>query len=259
MGFLNVLYGTPIGLVLGLMGDGGSIVTIPVLVYLVGMNIHSAIGTGLVIVGSTALMGVIEYLRERFVEWRVTLIFVIFGILTNFLGSHFNMLMPRKALLYTFAATMVLIGVMMLKRSKKNDDDHSKISDYSKIKKWSLLIITASVVGFMTGFLGVGGGFLVVSSLALILGLPMKHAIATSLSIITFNCLWGILARVFTNVTIQFSPVLWILIGTAIGITVGRIIAIHMNNKSLRKAFAFFILSIAVYMFLRTIGFISVV
>ncbi len=258
MGFLNVLYGTPIGLVLGLMGDGGSIVTIPVLVYLVGMNIHSAIGTGLVIVGSTALMGVIEYSREKFVEWRVTLIFVIFGILTNFLGSHFNMLMPRKALLYTFAATMVLIGVMMLKRSKKNDD-HSKILDYSKIKKWSLLIITASVVGFMTGFLGVGGGFLVVSSLALILGLPMKHAIATSLSIITFNCLWGILARVFTNVTIQFSPVLWILIGTAIGITVGRIIAIHTNNKSLRKAFAFFILSIAVYMFLRTTGFISVV
>ena len=124
------------------MGDGRSIVIIPALVYLVGMNIHFAIGTGLVIVGSTALMGVIEYSREKIVEWCVTLVFVIFGIL---------------------------------------------------------------------------------------------------------------------NVTIQFSSVLWILIGTAIGITVGRIIAMHTNNKLLRKAFAFFVFSIVAYIFLRTIGFISVV
>jgi uncharacterized membrane protein YfcA len=253
MFLLEFLYGLGIGIALGLTGAGGSIITVPVLVYLIGMNVHDATGASLVIVGASSVVGVLGYTKEKLVHWRIALVFATSGIASAFIGSYVNVLVPSKIILYFFAVTMILIGFLMLKRSKTSETGNTKIPSLkNEIRKWYYLIGAGLVIGFLTGFFGVGGGFLIVPALVIALKFPTKHAIATSLMIIALNSLWGIAARFLGIGTISTGPIIWILVGTIAGMLIGSLIAVKVKSEMLTKGFSYFIIIVAVYIFLRT-------
>ena len=260
MGLLGILYGSAIGLSLGLTGAGGSIITIPILVYLLGMNAHSATGTSLVIVGVGSIAGVIQYAfgRTKYLHWKIALVFAIAGIVGAFLGSYTNALLPSNVILYLFASLMIIIGILMLKeKSYLKGGESPSLKNIKTLSGWSKFIGAGLLVGFMTGFFGVGGGFLIVPVLVLILLFPITHAIATSLMIIALNCLWGILSRLGGIGTIELGAALWLSIGAIIGIVIGVLVAKKIKPGFLTKIFAYFIILLAIYMFLRTMGVIA--
>ncbi len=260
MNLLGILYGSVIGLSLGLTGAGGSIITIPILIYLLNMNVHNATGTSLVIVGVGALAGAIQYTmgKTKYLHWRIGFLFAIAGILGAFLGSYFNALLPSTLILYLFAALMVIIGIMMLRRKNyAKDTGIPSLKNVKGFSEWSKFVGAGLFIGFMTGFFGVGGGFLIVPVLVLVLDFPMKHAIATSLMVIALNCLWGILSRLSGVGTIEWGIALWLVIGAIVGIVIGVLIAKKIKPGSLTKIFAYFVIALAIYMFLRTMGIIA--
>ncbi len=250
---LEILYGLGIGIALGLTGAGGSIITVPILVYLIGMNVHNATGTSLVIVGTSSVVGVFEYFKDKLVHWRIAFVFAISGIVSAFIGSYLNVLVSSRTILYLFAVTMVLIGFLMLKRSKASETGNTEIPSLkNEMRKWYYLVGAGLSVGFLTGFFGVGGGFLIVPALVIALKFPTKHAIATSLMIIALNSLWGIAARFLGIGTISTGPIVWILVGTIAGMLIGSLIAVKVKSEMLTKGFSYFIIAVAVYIFLRT-------
>lgn len=255
---MNIIYGIVIGLTLGLTGAGGSIITIPILLYLVSMNIHSATGTSLVVVGVGSLAGAIQYMlgKKKYVHYKIAIVFSIAGIAGTFLGSYINLLMPDKIILYLFSFLMLIIAVLMLKEKKRQDTKKEDISleNITGLNAWAKFIIAGFGVGLMTGFFGVGGGFLIVPTLVLILAFSMKDAIATSLLIIALNCLWGILSRLSGVGTIEWKEALLISFGSIIGMAIGVIIAKKVKAGFLTHIFAYFVIVLAIYMFARTLG-----
>ncbi|MGO0122449.1 sulfite exporter TauE/SafE family protein [Desulfothermobacter acidiphilus] len=210
---LEILYGAVIGLSLGLTGAGGSIITIPILLYLLGMDAHEATGTSLVIVGVGALAGAVQYEfgRQKYLHWKIGFLLALTGIIGAFLGSYFNSLVSSTVILYLFAALMLVVGGLMFR--EKHYGGGSELPSFSKVKgakAWLKFSGAGLLIGLLTGFFGVGGGFLIVPVLALILDFPMKHAIATSLLVIALNCLWGVLSRLSGISTIELGPALWL-------------------------------------------------
>ncbi|MCL4407271.1 MAG: sulfite exporter TauE/SafE family protein [Thermotogae bacterium] len=259
MGILDIAYGSIIGFSLGLTGAGGSIITIPILIYLLGMNAHVATGTSLVIVGVGALAGAIQYAfgKTKYLHWRIGFLFAVAGIVGAFLGSYFNALLPSYIILYLFAILMVIIGIMMLReKNYAKDTGAPSLKNVRGLSEWSKFVGAGLFIGFMTGFFGVGGGFLIVPVLVLILDFPMKHAIATSLMVIALNCLWGILSRLGGVGTIAWGTALWLVAGAIFGIVIGVLIAKKIRPGSLTKIFAYFVIALAIYMFVRTTGII---
>ncbi|MGC9140148.1 sulfite exporter TauE/SafE family protein [Athalassotoga sp.] len=260
MDILDIGYGTIIGLSLGLTGAGGSIITIPILIYLLNMNAHVTTGTSLVIVGVGALAGAIQYSfgKTKYLHWRIGFLFAIAGIVGAFLGSYFNALLPSYLILYLFATLMVIIGIMMLReKNYAKETGAPSLKNVRGLSEWLKFVGAGLFIGFMTGFFGVGGGFLIVPVLVLILDFPMKHAIATSLMVIALNCLWGILSRLSGVGTIAWGTALYLVIGAVICIVIGVLIAKKIKAGSLTKIFAYFVIALAIYMFLRTMGIIA--
>ncbi len=252
MFLLEFLYGLGTGIALGLTGAGGSIIMVPILVYLIGMNVHNATGASLVIVGASSAVGVLGYIKDKLVHWRIALVFAMSGIVSAFIGSYLNVLVVPRIILYLFAATMILIGFLMLKRSKTSEAGNTKTPSLkNEMRKWYYLVGAGLSVGFLTGFFGVGGGFLIVPVLVVALKFPTKHAIATSLMIIALNSLWGIAARFLGIGTISTGPIVWILVGTIAGMLIGSLIAVKVKSEMLTKGFSYFIIAVAVYIFLR--------
>ncbi len=168
------------GLVLGLLGGGGSILTVPILVYVLGVEAHAAIVLSLILVGGTALVGAILHQEAANVAWKQGLLFVCFGAPLNFLGAELSRYVSSEVLLLLFGLLMGISGTAMLfKRSepKKSAEERSL---------WPV-VTAGGVVGFLAGFLGVGGGFLIVPSLVFFLRIPIKSATGTSLLIIAAN------------------------------------------------------------------------
>jgi len=255
MNLLGILYGSLVGISLGLTGAGGSIITIPILVYLLGMDVHDATGASLLVVGVGGLSGTIQYFIKHLVHWRTAILFALAGALGAFAGSYLNVLAPSKVILYLFAAVMLLIAILMMRRKSDNQtQERPNLKELLECgwHEWFAILGSGLLVGFMTGFFGVGGGFLIVPTLIIVLKFPIRDAIATSLLVISINCLWGILARVVGIGSIDFGPALMVTIGAIIGIIIGDLIALKISSSSLTKGFAYFVLAIAIYMFLRT-------
>jgi uncharacterized membrane protein YfcA len=173
------------GLVLGLLGGGGSILTVPILVYVLGLEAHAAIVLSLILVGSTSLAGTLLHQKHAHVAWKEGLLFVAFGAPLNFLGAEVSRHVSAGLLLVFFGVLMGLSGVAMLfKRNNRKDPVGER-------KIWPV-VVSGAAVGFLAGFLGVGGGFMIVPSLVLFLQVPMKAAAGTSLLVITANSAVGL-------------------------------------------------------------------
>ena len=242
---LTIAIGLVIGALVGLLGGGGSILAVPALVYLAGQDLQQAVATSLLVVGITAVVAVLPRLRERQISWRIGLLFGVAGAATAFAGAAVNRVLPDELTLALFAVVMVGAGVRMLQ--EKPATGTACAVDGGRVNWRRCLPRTLAgglVVGFLTGLLGVGGGFLIIPVLVLALGLPMPTAIGTSLVVVAINSAAGFAAHageatVDVPVTLAFT-------GAAVvaAMVTGRVGA-HIHTDRLRRWFAWLVLTVA--------------
>ena len=231
-----------IGLSLGLIGGGGSIITVPVLVYILSVEPHEAVGMSLAVVGVTSLIGAALHHRRGTVEPKTGLLFGLSGVAGAYFGSRLTYLLFPAALLLSFAGLMLLIAVLMLVK-RQNDQEQIRPKKCSTIKA----MLAGLVVGVLTGFLGVGGGFLVVPALMLFGGLTMKEAIGTSLLVIAMNCAAGLLGHLsYGGFNVGLSAMVTAFAAT--GTLIGTLLSHRTSPAHLRKAFAVFVIVVALFL-----------
>ena len=238
-----------IGLSLGLLGSGGSILTVPVLVYLVGQDEKVAIAGSLFVVGSIALAGGLQFLRVGFIRWHSVLLFGLPGMLGTYLGAMLSAYVSGVMQLALFAVVMLVASALML---RPIDLQHAKGKERAAWK------ITGDglVVGVITGLVGVGGGFLIVPALVLLGGLSMHHAVATSLIVIALKSFSGFYK--YLDVLEQQSLELdWKTLGivTALGIIgsiAGSKLARRLPQDRLKRWFGYFLIVMGIYILARS-------
>lgn len=248
-----------IGISLGLIGGGGSILTVPVLVYLFGVNPVLATSYSLFVVGSTSLIGAISSYRKNLVRVQVALLFGLSSIATVFLTRKFLLpLIPEHlftigGLVITHAlVTMVLFAALMIMAARAMIKTSVAPSSTRPTKNDRLLTLLSYgvLVGLATGLLGAGGGFLLIPALVLFVGLPMKEAVGTSLLIIALNSLAG-----FTGDVGHFS-INWLFLSlitlvAIAGILLGGFFGKQINGAKLKTGFGWFVLVMALFILLK--------
>jgi hypothetical protein len=237
--FLTALMGVS----LGLLGGGGSILAVPILVYVFGVSAHAAVAMSLVLVGSTALAAALQHQLEARVEWRAGILFAAFGAPVSLLGAAASMRLSGQLLLTLFSLLMLVVGALMLRRRRESDSSRGKLH-------YVAMAVCGALVGFLTGFLGVGGGFLIVPALVLFLGKPMKIAIGTSLVVIALNCaiaLWGHRDALQMNWNIVLPATVAALAGTFLGVQLSS----RFQTQQLHRAFALFVILLGAIMLWR--------
>jgi len=238
------LLGLSTGAALGLVGGGGSILAVPALVYGLGMPIGQAVPTSLLVVAGTAAAGVLPRLRRGEVRWPVAGVFGAAGAGAAFGGAAVNRLLPDRALLGALAALMLVVGVQLLRRPP---EPHGACEVPGGKVNWRACLpkalLIGAAVGFLTGLLGVGGGFVIVPALTWLLGLALPVAIGTSLLILAINSLAGLAAHLG-----QFQldlPVAGVFLGAAAlaALAAGRVAGL-LPEQVLRRGFAGMVLAV---------------
>jgi uncharacterized membrane protein YfcA len=239
-----------IGVSLGLLGSGGSIITVPVLVYLIGQDEKLAIAGSLFIVGSIALVGSLQYIRLGMVDWRNVVVFGLPGMAGTWLGAMLSAWVPGIAQLSLFAIVMLLASWLMLRPVDLEAQPVARRATW-KIATDGLL------VGVMTGLVGVGGGFLIVPALVLLGGLPIHTAVATSLVIIALKSFSGFvkyLDVLDTQGLVLDWPVLMIVTGLGVvGSLAGARIANRLPQNLLKRGFGLFLIVMGGYILARSL------
>lgn len=225
-----------VGVSLGLLGGGGSILTVPLLAYVAGMDAKQAIATSLLVVGTTSAVAAVSHARAGRVQWRTGLIFGVAGMAGAYGGGLLARFIPGTVLLIGFAVMMIATAVAMLRgRKEVGPVDPNHRIPVPKV------IIEGLVVGLVTGLVGAGGGFLVVPALALLGGLPMPLAVGTSLVVIAMKSFAG-LAGYLSSVTIDWKVAGMVTAAAVVGALLGARLTALVNPDSLRKAFGWFVL-----------------
>ena len=250
---LALIFGVVIGALLGLLGGGGSIMAVPVLVYALGLGVDQAILIALIVIAAASAVGVLPKARAGQVQWRLAGVFAAVGVPATFAGSAIGDLLPQTVILIGFAAVMVLAGVRML-TDTGNTGAACEVGDsginWRRCAPRSIPV--GVVVGLMTGLFGVGGGFLIIPALVMMLGVEMSIAVGTSLLIITANSAAGVLshahdADVDWALTAAFS-------GTAlIAALVAGHLGTRLDDNRLQHWFAYLVFVVAGYVFLDTL------
>jgi uncharacterized membrane protein YfcA len=225
-----------VGVALGLLGGGGSILTVPLLAYVAGMDAKQAIATSLLVVGTTSAVASISHARAGRVQWRTGLIFGAAGMAGAYGGGLLARYIPGSVLLIGFAVMMIATALAML-RGRKEDgpaDPHHRIP----VPK---VVAEGLIVGLVTGLVGAGGGFLVVPALALLGGLPMPIAVGTSLVVIAMKSFAGF-AGYLSSVSIDWRIAGMVTAAAVVGALVGARLTALVNPDSLRQAFGWFVL-----------------
>ncbi|MEM7192143.1 MAG: sulfite exporter TauE/SafE family protein [Pseudomonadota bacterium] len=177
--------GVIVGTTLGLIGGGGSVLAVPLLVYLVGIPPHVAIGSSAVAVAANAAWGLIAHARQGTVKWRCGMVFGSAGVAGAFAGAAFGKQLGGTELLAAFGAVMVAIGLFMLFVGPETNDDDIRLTRKTASNLLPRLLLIGGGVGLMSGFFGIGGGFLIVPGLILATGMRLQNAIGTSLFAVT--------------------------------------------------------------------------
>lgn len=240
MTFLAVVFGAAIGVAFGLLGGGGSILTVPIFVYALGAEPKPAIAMSLAVVALTSAVGAVGHWRAGNVSVRVGAIFAAVAMIGTFAGTRLSALVPGAVQLVLLAVLMATAAVVML-RGRPNDAAPS-----SARLGLPALVAAAAGVGTLTGLVGIGGGFLIVPALVA-LGVPMREAVGSSLAIICANALTGFLGLV-GHVPVDWRAVALVAAGTAPGIAAGVALQSRVRPRELRRAFAVFLLVVAAYM-----------
>ena len=245
-----------IGLSLGVLGGGGSILTVPILVYVAGFEAKEAIAASLFVVGVTSAISVISHARNGRVMWRTGLIFDAAGMVGAFIGGLLGGYIPGQVLLIAFALMMVATSVAMIRGRRKTPGttgagSGSAVSEGVKRElPLKRVILDGVVVGLVTGLVGAGGGFLVVPALALLGGLPMSVAVGTSLVVISMKSFAG-LAGYLTTVEINWPLTLAVTAAAIVGSLIGAQLAGRIPEAALRKGFGWFVLVMGAFVLIQ--------
>lgn len=253
-----------VGLTMGLMGGGGSILTVPILVYIMSIPPDLATGYSLFIVGSTAVIGAYNYYQQRLVSFQTAIFFAIPSFIVIFLTRSYIMpaipdpifeissftFSKKMLIMLVFALLMIAASLAMIRKKAANDS-----ADNASIKaaiNYPVIGLTGAVIGLLTGFVGAGGGFLIVPALVFFAQLPMKKAVGTSLSIVAANSLIGFIG----DVQQQGDRMDWLLLLAfssiaIIGIFIGMAAAKKIAGDKLKPAFGWFVLIMGVYILIK--------
>jgi len=262
--------GIAIGLSLGALGGGGSILTVPALVYVLGQDARTATTSSLVIVGLTSLLALVPHARAGRVRFTQGLLFGVLGTAGSLAGSALSGSVRPNTLLTAFAALMLLVAALMFRRARSARRELGLAIDPTVEPMLTLrpftcacprvakVVVTATAVGLLTGFFGVGGGFALVPALVLALGFPMPVAVGTSLLVIAVNSATALAARVGSG----GGHLDWALIGVftvaaVAGSLVGGKVAGRANPRHLTLAFAGLLVLVALYTGARSLGVIG--
>lgn len=232
-----------IGISLGLLGGGGSILTVPILVYALGLDGKHAIATSLLVVGVTSAAAMIPHARGGRVDFRVGITFGAASMAGAFAGGRFAHFLPSSVLLVGFAVMMLVTGLAMLRGRPASSVGEPRM-------RWGRVLAIGVLIGALTGVIGAGGGFVIVPALALLCGLPMPKAVATSLFVIAMNSLAGFAGYV-GSVSIDLRLAGLVTAAAVIGSIIGASLAGRAKPETLRRAFAWLVLAMSVYMLAR--------
>ena len=227
-----------IGVSIGLLGGGGAILAVPVLTYITGLDPAQAIPSSLLIVGVTSAASLIMHALKGRVQWRTGITFGLASMAGAFVGGRLGSSVPAPILMFSFAAVMIAAGTAMVRGRKETVDDEAAKLPVIKI------VITGAAVGLVSGFVGAGGGFLIVPALALLARLPMKWAVATSLLVTTMQSASG-LAGYAVSTPLDWGLALSIAGIAVVGSLLGFWLSSRVPERGLRKGFGIFVLVMA--------------
>ncbi|MEE6164240.1 MULTISPECIES: sulfite exporter TauE/SafE family protein [unclassified Mycolicibacterium] len=237
---LTVALAALVGISLGLLGGGGSILMVPLLTYVAGMDAKQAIATSLLVVGVTSTVSTISHARAGRVQWRSGLLFGVAGMAGAYAGGRLGHLLPGSLLLIGFAVMMIASAVAMLRR-RRTPVTPAPAPRRTPIGKALTLGVT---VGLLTGIIGAGGGFVVVPTLALLAGLAMPVAVGTSLLVIAMNALAGLAGQV-TTLSVDWKIAAMVTVAAVVGSLVGARLTARVDADVLRAGFGWFVLVMA--------------
>ena len=245
-----------IGLTLGLLGSGGSILTVPVLVYLLGHAEKAAIAESLAIVGGIALATSLPYARSHLIDWRSVVLFGIPGMAGAYLGAWLSSFVASEVQLTLFAVLMLVAAWTMAGRPRGSAVDAEQPAEAERTRHaaWKI-VLEGLAVGAITGLVGVGGGFLIVPALVVLGGLPMRMAIGTSLAIIGLKSASGLykyldVLREVNESVDWLTVAAFVAVGFA-GAVLGKRLATRLNQQALRRAFAGFLVVMGLFVLIK--------
>lgn len=237
---LSLTLGFGIGALLGLLGGGGSILTVPALVYLIGQQPQAAITASLAIVGANSAVGAFFHSRQGTLNLRVALLFGSAGMVAAYFAASISKHFDPTVLMTLFAGLMLVVGVLML--IQRNEHTISMTEPAA-----GRVLAAGAGVGLLTGVLGVGGGFLIVPALVMLIGLPVQQAVGTSLIIIAMNSLAGFLGHL-GGLTFDFTLIIAFVTAGVAGTLAGSRLAVRLRGGQLKSVFAVFVIFLAIFL-----------
>lgn len=235
---LTIALAVFVGISLGLLGGGGSILTVPLLAYVAGMDAKPAIATSLLVVGVTSAVGAITHARAGRVRWKVAAVFGAAAMAGAYAGGRLARFVPGTLLLIAFAGIMIAAAVAMLRGRKDVADESAGPLPVAKI------VLQGAAVGLISGLVGAGGGFLLVPALALLGGLPMPVAVGTSLVVISMQSFAGFAGHLASE-QIDWKLAAMVTAAAVVGSVIGGRLTSYVQPATLRKAFGWFVLVMA--------------
>lgn len=244
--------GGTIGVLLGLLGGGGSILAVPALVYGAGLSVAAAVTTSLAVVGLSSITALLPRLRQ--VQWRLALVIGAAGAAAAFAGAAVNRLLDPHLVLIGFAVLMIAAGLRML--ADRDDDLGGACALPTGGVNWRRClprsVPVGLAVGFLTGLFGVGGGFLIIPALVLTLGLPMTSAVPTSLAIVTLNSASGFLAH-SGDTAIDYRVIAVFAAAAVAGSLTAARLGHHLPAARLRRWFAYLVFATAAFVLIQAL------
>ena len=246
-----------IGLSLGLIGGGGSILAVPILIYVMGLSPKAAIAMSLAVVGVVSLLGTIPHWLQQNVNSKIAIIFTPAAMLGAYLGARLASLhlITETFQLICFGAVMVVASLLMIRDSNGQRGEQERIADSQDQasppkRRWFSIPLEGLGVGALTGFVGVGGGFAIIPALVLLGGIPMKEAVGTSLLIIAFKSAAGFLGYL-SQVEIDWGLMISFTLAAGGGTFIGAYLTRWIEAKQLQQGFGYFVLVVAIFVLIQ--------
>lgn len=274
------LLGVSIGLCLGALGGGGSIITVPALIYLLDQPLSTAVTQSLVIVGISSATAMLAHASGRRVRWWTGIILGGIGAAASLAGTALGRLIPADTAMIGFACLMIVVAAVLIGRTRARARDRHQTRErmlvtsgaphedraatpantsktanttVSPLRTAAALLLTGILVGVLTGFFGVGGGFVIAPALVLILRYPMPIAVGTSLLVITLNSAAALTARV-SQEALDWSIIVPVATAAVVGSVAGRFATQKISDKTLTRMFAAMLIVVAVYVGARSLA-----
>lgn len=269
----SLLVGLAIGCVVGLLGAGGGILSVPVLVYLLHQNAYNAAAGSLIIVGLTSIVSLIPQLKSGKIQWRDGIIFGVLSVVGSVIGSRLSLMVDETVLMVLFGLLLTVVAIVMFRKAirtrkmenkqlyeaeaqtdieiepNQGDEQENELATLPEKKSRNIFVVifAATITGFLTGFFGVGGGFIVVPMLIFALGFKMRQASATSLVVMTISSISGLLARIGTSVVLDWAVLIPFAAASMLGGVIGGFTNEKFRASTLTTMFAVLLAGVAIF------------